>query len=394
MRRYSPLIFFCFFFFCSTLTACSAPERPNSTYTSQTDEINSENTEDRLQTNAEDSLLLTPSVDKEKRVSSERKKHKSDKTKKAKEETLTTICSDTLSAGDSSTFVPASTSTHSIPTANTLSPESNETSLSESPVPNSSVVEPSATSPLRAEHPTKKRFMPTARRIDREIDKHKFIYKKEWLMSMGATYATINSDNADLWVILDKINLDGTVATIKPSIAYCYRDNRAFGLRFGYTYIDGHLDNLDFDLGEANDISTSIGNISLTSHRYSFGFFHRTYVALDPHGRISLFGDMELSMQTGTSRFSYKSGEEWKVTNSDNLTLKAWFNPGLSVFIMPNVSTTLSFGLGGFKYTRIDQKDENGAAIGTRTASKMRFRLNLLEIGFGLNIHLWNNKKP
>ena len=37
--------------------------------------------------------------------------------------------------------------------------------------------------------------------------------------------------------------------------------------------------------------------------------------------------------------------------------------------------------------------DENGNLTGTRDTSKLRFRLNLADINFGLNIHLWNKNK-
>ena len=36
--------------------------------------------------------------------------------------------------------------------------------------------------------------------------------------------------------------------------------------------------------------------------------------------------------------------------------------------------------------------DADGNEIGQRTASKMRFRLNLLNIRIGVTVHLWNKK--
>ena len=74
------------------------------------------------------------------------------------------------------------------------------------------------------------------------------------------------------------------------------------------------------------------------------------------------------------------------------LKLSLGFNPGLAVYIFPNVCSTISFGLGGIEYTKIKQKDADGNEIGQRTASKMRFRLNLLNIRIGVTVHLWNKK--
>lgn len=92
--------------------------------------------------------------------------------------------------------------------------------------------------------------------------------------------------------------------------------------------------------------------------------FHRSYIALDEKGRFGLFAEMELSFATGENNFSYKSGEDFKFTNSENMTVKVWFNPGVAVYAFPNVCATLSFGLGGFKYASTRQFDEQGAPGG------------------------------
>ena len=83
----------------------------------------------------------------------------------------------------------------------------------------------------------------------------------------------------------------------------------------------------------------------------------------------------------------------WKVTKSDNFQVKLSFNPGVAVYIFPNVCGTLSFGLGGIQYNKVNQKDENGNSVGSREASKMRFRLNLADINIGVVIHMWDKKK-
>ena len=71
-------------------------------------------------------------------------------------------------------------------------------------------------SPIRG----KKQFLPTRRRIDREINKLKFAYKGEVIMGLTASYGTMSSDDTDIMLILDGIDADGTVATVKPFIGY------------------------------------------------------------------------------------------------------------------------------------------------------------------------------
>ena len=239
----------------------------------------------------------------------------------------------------------------------------------------------------------KHRFLPTAKRIDRRIDRNKFAYKGEVALGITASYGTISSDDTDMMLILDHINLDGTMAQVNPFVGYFYRDNNCLGVRFGYRHMDGNLDAARYDLGESNDASGSIPKVNFNSDNYSFGIFHRSYAGLDPKGRFGLFAEFELSMSTGSTNFAYESGDRIKRTYSDNTQFKLAFNPGAAVYIFPNVCATLSFGLGGIQYTSVTQKDDAGNKIGTRKASNMRFRLNVAAINFGMTIHLWDKKK-
>ena len=240
----------------------------------------------------------------------------------------------------------------------------------------------------------KQRFLPTRRRIDREINKLKFAYKGEVIMGLTASYGTLSSDDTDVLLILDNVNAEGAMASVKPFIGYFYRDNRCLGARFGYNHMRGTLDKGGVcDLGEGDSVSLNIPYLDFTSNNYAFGIFHRSYAGLDPKGRFGLFAEIELSVATGTSCFSYESEGRIKHTYSDNTQLKLAFNPGAAVYIFPNVCATLSFGLGGIQYTSVTQKDELGNRIGSREASKMKFKLNILAINIGMTIHMWDKKK-
>lgn len=240
---------------------------------------------------------------------------------------------------------------------------------------------------------SRQRFLPMRRRIDREIGKVKYAYKGEVMLGLTASYGTISSEDTDFWLLVDNIDAEGTTATVKPFFGYFYRDNNCVGVRFGYYYIHGKLGNVDLDLGEKNDISFSVSDMNLSTENFSFGVFHRSYAGLDPKGRFGLFAELELSYSTGKSRFNYISGDETRYTTSDNRKLKLSFNPGAAVYIFPNVCGTLSFGLGGIQYASVKQFDEAGNKVGSRSASKMRFRLNLADINIGMIVHLWDKKK-
>ena len=231
---------------------------------------------------------------------------------------------------------------------------------------------------------SRQRFLPMRRRIDREIGKVKYAYKGEVMLGLTASYGTITSEDTDFWIIVDNIDAEGTTATVKPFFGYFYRDNN---------YVHGKLGNVDLDLGDKNDISFSVSDMNLSTESFSVGVFHRSYAGLDPKGRFGLFAELELAYSTGKTRFNYMSGEETKYTRSDNRKLKLSFNPGVAVYIFPNVCGTLSFGLGGVQYASVKQFDGAGAEVGKRTASKMRFRLNLADINIGMIVHLWDKKK-
>lgn len=254
-----------------------------------------------------------------------------------------------------------------------------------------SATDSAAVAAVTADRPVKQRFLPTRRRMDREINKIKYVYRGEIMLGATASYGTLSSEDADIWTLVSNISAEGAVASVKPFIGYFYRDNRCIGLRFGYQHMSGKLKNAEYNLGSSNDIAGSIPYFDLNSNSYSFGIFHRSYAGLDPAGRIGLFAEFEFLVTRGSANFVFDDTN--KRTYSDNMQLKLAFNPGASVYIFPNVCATLSFGLGGIQYNTVTQKDEAGVKIGSRETSKMRFRLNLLAINIGMNVHLWDHKK-
>lgn len=255
------------------------------------------------------------------------------------------------------------------------------------------LLQPAEENPDTAQFVVNKRFLPTSRRIDREINKGKFVYRGETMLGLTASYGTLSSEDADMFPIFESINLKGAVAAVNPFVGYFYRDNNCIGLRLGYSHISGTLDSFGVNLGSANDLDIEVPWLDLSSDRFSAGLFHRSYVALDERGRFGVFGEAELSFATGENRFSYKSGDSTKSTESNTTVLRVLFSPGVAVYAFPNVCMSLSFGLGGFKYTSIKQYDETGAEIGGRQYSKLNFRLNLADIRIGMTIHLWNRKR-
>ena len=124
----------------------------------------------------------------------------------------------------------------------------------------------------------------TRRRIDREINKIKFVYKGEMAAGITVSYGTLSSDDTDYMLILDGINLSGSIFTVNPSFGYFIKDNLSVGARFGYTQMEGNLGSATLDLGEVNDVNMSFANVSLKSHSASYGAFLRSYAGIDAKG--------------------------------------------------------------------------------------------------------------
>lgn len=230
-------------------------------------------------------------------------------------------------------------------------------------------------------------------RIDRSINKDMFVFKGESMVGITVSYGTINSEDSDLGLIIDNINLNGSSFSLKPFYGYTYSDNNAIGVRLGYTYAEGVLDNAGVNLGEANDVSLSISNMAYSNRAYSMAVFHRSYMPLDKKSRFGLFAEWELSGSFSRSQFDYKSGESIKSGISDNYRVKVSFAPGVAMYVFPNVCACVSFGLGGFQYKHIRQMDGEHNYTGERDFSKLKFGLNLADINIGVTIHLWNKKK-
>ena len=233
-------------------------------------------------------------------------------------------------------------------------------------------------------------------RVNRDIDRNVFAYKGEWMCGISASYATLSSDDATIALVIDNLNLGGSIISVKPYLGYFYRNNLAIGARFGYTRTMGHFDTANLNLGNfinGIEFSTEGIGVDYLSNAYSFSIFHRAYVPLDRRGRFGVFGELELEGAYGRSNFGFMYNDEWHRSISDTYKVNFNFNPGVAAYVFPNVCATVSFGLGGLQYNHIKQFDaEMNPTGGTRDFSKLRFRLNVTEINIGVTVHLWSKK--
>lgn len=241
--------------------------------------------------------------------------------------------------------------------------------------------------------PQSSRFLPTSRRVDRNIDNVKFVFKGEVMLGLTASYGTLDVSDSDLMLLFDDINLNVRRTAVMPFVAYSYRDNRAVGLRFGYEFLQGDLGNIALDLGSGAELSFGLSDINLRNESYSWSAFHRNYIGLDRRGIIGAILETELLVKTGTTTFSMGSGESRDYSVSKNFAAKLNINPGVAVYVFPQVCVTVTVGIGGLTYNQIRQQDLYGVETGRRDHSALKFKLNIADIQIGVVAHLWNKKK-
>ena len=241
---------------------------------------------------------------------------------------------------------------------------------------------------------TKTSFLPTSRRIDRQIDRNKFVFKGEVMLGLTASHGRLNVEDSDLMLLLDDIDLGLNSTTVKPFLAYAYRDNRAVGMRFGYEYLRGDLGNVALNLGSAADISFALGGVGLKNENYAWSIFHRNYIGLDRRGIIGAILESEVLVKTGSTSIFTTDAEGLPTSStSRNFAAKINFNPGLAVYVFPEVCVTVTVGIGGLYYNNVRIMDEADRVVGRRDRTGLQFKFNIADIQIGVVAHLWNKKK-
>lgn len=239
----------------------------------------------------------------------------------------------------------------------------------------------------------RKPFLPTGRRVDRHVDRNKFVYKGEVMLGIAASYGTLDASDADIMLLVDDVDFGLRRTQVMPYVAFSYRDNRSVGLRFGYEYLNGELGNLGLALGSGADLSFSLSDIELESENYAWSLFHRNYIGLDRRGIIGAILETELMVKTGTSSFAMGKGEDINYAENKNFAARLNFNPGIAVYVFPEVCVTVTVGIGGLRYNQVRQCDAYGVETGRRDFSALKFKFNVADIQIGIVAHLWNKNK-
>lgn len=206
--------------------------------------------------------------------------------------------------------------------------------------------------------------------------------KGEWQCGMSVMYADFNSANSDYMLMLQGLNLRASMLKITPEAAYTFKNNHAVGVKFNYLKFGGMLDSATADL--LGNMSLSVSDINAATNSMGGSVFQRTYIGIDKQGRFGIFWDYILGYTRAKTQFA--SGES---SNSHTVKEKVYlaFSPGVIYFPMNNVSIHANISIADVSYATT-KAYQNGNEVGMHKGWKAQAGLNLLNLSFGLAIHL------
>lgn len=211
---------------------------------------------------------------------------------------------------------------------------------------------------------------------------HLIAPKGEWQCGLSVMYADFNSEDNDYMMLLQGVSAKASLLRISPEAAYTFRDNHAIGIRLNYTKAAGLLDSATADL--LGNLSLSVSDINATSTTLGGAIFQRTYIGIDKRGRFGITWDYVLGYTRSNTHFTTADA-----SLSDSLKEKVSlsFAPGVVYFPMNNVSIQANISIADVSYA-VTTAYDSGAPVGRHTGWSARASLNLLNLSFGLTIHL------
>ena len=183
-------------------------------------------------------------------------------------------------------------------------------------------------------------------------------------------------------LLLQGLDANASILRLAPEAAYTFRNNHALGARFQYTNIGGMLDSATADL--LGNLSLSVEDITARTHSMGGSVYQRTYQGLDRYGRIGIFWDYILGYTRSKTQLGIaETDPSYTINNRINLG----FAPGLVYFPMNNVSIQACISLAGLSYN-MTKVYSDGQFSGVRHAWKAYSNLSILDLNFGITVHL------
>lgn len=222
-------------------------------------------------------------------------------------------------------------------------------------------------------------------RYDRGLFNFLFIPKGMWTLGLTASYGKFSTADLQMFDVISDVDISAHAFSIKPYVSYAFKNNITAGLRLEYSNIVGNIDSFGLDIDE--DMNFNIKDVGYNSQSYSAALLLTQYIGLTRKGRFGVFNEAQLKFTSGSSDFNRPYDGVNKSTHNSNFEASLTYSPGLCVFVMPQLSCNVSFGVFGF-YINKTRQWEDGVKSGSRLTSGANFRFNIFNISFGLAVHL------
>lgn len=206
--------------------------------------------------------------------------------------------------------------------------------------------------------------------------------KGGWQCGLSVMYADFNSANSDYMLMLQGLTARASMLKIAPEAAYTFKNNHAVGVKFNYMRAGGMLDAATADL--LGNLSLSVSDVNAVSNSMGGSVFQRTYIGIDKQGRFGIFWDYILGYTRAKMQFGAgDAGSSNTVKEKVNIA----FAPGVVYFPMNNVSVQANISIADLSYATT-RAYQDGSEVGVHKGWKAQAGLNLLNLSFGLTIHL------
>lgn len=202
--------------------------------------------------------------------------------------------------------------------------------------------------------------------------------KGDWQCGLAVMYADFNSSNADYMLILQGLNARASFLRIAPEASYTFKDNQAIGARFAYTKVGGMLDSATLDL--LGNMSLTAEEVDASTNTMGASIFKRTYLGIDKQGRFGIFWDYVLGVTRSKTQIA---SEAYSVKDKISFA----FAPGVIYFPMNNISVYANISIADLSYASTTVYEDSGV-VGTHQGWRAQAGLNILNLNFGLTIHL------
>jgi hypothetical protein len=196
-------------------------------------------------------------------------------------------------------------------------------------------------------------------------------------------YSTHKNDNYRFLVIED-INSTGYRFTVSPMFCYMIRDNMGLGMRFGYGRNLLSIDSANINI---ESVGINVKDYFSLSHDFSAMAVYRNYIPLGTSKRFALFNEMQLTYGVGEAKIIDGHGTNIVGSFEKSHSLSLGINPGMIAFINDHVAVEFNVGMLGLQYNNVNQT-HNQIYNGSRDATQINFKVNILSLGFGLAYYL------